>query len=246
MGKGTIRQVLLITDGCSNQGDDPVVVSEQLSRRGISVNVIGILDDDQTEDPVGLKEIEEIAQAGDGKSRIVYAEDLSETVQMVTQQAMTQTIQGYVSKELKGIFGEGVQEEDLPPATREEVQEVVEELGETVDLQVLILVDTSASMRDKMQSVKEALDDLVLSLQARQGSYYFSIYQFPARRKVTQQLLSWTDEGNQIARVFPKLTTGGITPTGTALKEAAKAFQETIEEEGLGDDVIGSSYRSSI
>lgn len=105
MSKGTIRQILLITDGCSNQGEDPVRVSEQIAKQGISVNVIGVLEDDQTEDPTGLTEVNEIAEAGNGVSRIVYAEDLSETVQMVTQQAITQTIQGYVSKELK-IFSE--------------------------------------------------------------------------------------------------------------------------------------------
>lgn len=134
MSKGTIRQILLITDGCSNQGEDPVRVSEQIAKQGISVNVIGVLEDDQTEDPTGLTEVNEIAEAGNGVSRIVYAEDLSETVQMVTQQAITQTIQGYVSKELKDIFGKEVNEDELSPETKEEVHEIVEDLGETVDI----------------------------------------------------------------------------------------------------------------
>lgn len=167
MSKGTIRQILLITDGCSNQGEDPVRVSEQIAKQGISVNVIGVLEDDQTEDPTGLTEVNEIAEAGNGVSRIVYAEDLSETVQMVTQQAITQTIQGYVSKELKDIFGKEVNEDELSPETKEEVHEIVEDLGETVDLQVLILIDTSASMQHKMSAVRESLNDLVISLRAR-------------------------------------------------------------------------------
>ena len=166
MSKGTIRQILLITDGCSNQGEDPVRVSEQIAKQGISVNVIGVLEDDQTEDPTGLTEVNEIAEAGNGVSRIVYAEDLSETVQMVTQQAITQTIQGYVSKELKDIFGKEVNEDELSPETKEEVHEIVEDLGETVDLQVLILIDTSASMQHKMSAVRESLNDLVISLRA--------------------------------------------------------------------------------
>lgn len=187
MSKGTIRQILLITDGCSNQGEDPVRVSEQIAKQGISVNVIGVLEDDQTEDPTGLTEVNEIAEAGNGVSRIVYAEDLSETVQMVTQQAITQTIQGYVSKELKDIFGKEVNEDELSPETKEEVHEIVEDLGETVDLQVLILIDTSASMQHKMSAVRESLNDLVISLRARMGNYYFSIYHFPTRRQITEK-----------------------------------------------------------
>ncbi len=245
MGKGTIRQILLITDGCSNQGEDPVRVSEQIAQQGISVNVIGVMEDDQTENPTGLAEVNEIAQAGNGVSRIVYAEELSETVQMVTQKAMTQTIQGYVSQELKGIFGKEMREEDLPPDTKEEVQEIVEELGETVDLQVLILIDTSASMQDKMSAVRESLNDMVISLKSRMGSYYFSIYQFPTRRKITKQLLSWTNRGADIAKVFPKLATGGITPTGSALKEAVKIFDQEVIGEEVDYDIIDTSYRSS-
>ena len=45
--------------------------------------------------------------------------------------------------------------------------EVVDELGETVHLQVLVLVDTSASMAPKLPTVKEALIDLSISLNSR-------------------------------------------------------------------------------
>ncbi|MDV2583237.1 vWA domain-containing protein [Alkalibacillus haloalkaliphilus] len=249
MNKGTVSQILLITDGCSNQGEDPVSVSQQIAQEGITVNVIGVLEDDQTEDPTGLQEVNDIAEAGGGISRIVYADDLSETVQMVTKQAMNQTIQGYVNKELQQIFGKETDEASLPPETRGEVQEVMEELGETCDLKVLVLVDTSASMQNKMSSVKESLDDLILSLDARAGSHYFSIYQFPTRKKVVKELLDWTNDGNRLAKVFPKFAVGGITPTGAALKEAAKAFHVSMGDEvmrGAAYDVVDSSYRQSL
>ncbi|GAA0452688.1 vWA domain-containing protein [Alkalibacillus silvisoli] len=249
MNKGTVRQILLITDGCSNQGEDPVAVCQRVAQEGITVNVIGVLEDDQTEDPVGLKEVNDIADAGHGISRIVYADDLSETVQMVTKQAMNQTIQGYVNKELQQIFGQETNEESLPPETRGEVQEVMEELGETCDLQVLILVDTSASMQNKMSAVKESLDDLILSLDARAGSHYFSIYQFPTRKKVVKELLEWTDDGNRLSKIFPKFAVGGITPTGAAIREAAKAFHVNMGDEvmrGAAYDVVDSTYRQSL
>ncbi|TFB21024.1 VWA domain-containing protein [Filobacillus milosensis] len=248
MKAGTIRQILLITDGCSNQGEDPIQVSEMISQKGIAVNVIGVLDDDQTEEPVGLSEVNDIAKAGNGISRIVYADVLSETVQTVTRQAMTQTIQGFVSKELKEIFGKETDEEDLPPETRGEVQRVVEDLGESVDLQVLILVDTSASMQHKMEGVKDAIDDFILSLQARTGNHHYSIFQFPARNQIVKELLPWTNDGKRVAKVFPKLAAGGITPTGAALKQVVRSFQEVpaLEEwREESDDIIDSSYGSS-
>src|SRR5690625_67838 len=248
MDTGTIKQVLLITDGCSNQGEDPIEVSHMIAKKGISINVIGVLEDDQSEDPLGLREVNEIAQAGKGISRIVYADLLSETVQAVTQQAMTQTIQSFVSKELKEIFGKNTDEEDLPPETRGEVHRVIEDLGESAHLQVLILVDTSASMQHKMEAVKDALDDFILSLQARTGQHSYSIYQFPARNQVVKELLPWTSDGKSVAKVFPKLAAGGITPTGAALKQAVRAFQTVpaLEEwSDEGDDAVDTSYGSS-
>src|SRR5690625_7653987 len=83
---------------------------------------------------------------------------------MVTRQAMTQTLQGFVNKELQQILGSGQTLEDLNPEKRGEIMEVVEDLGETSDLEVLVLVDTSASMRHKLETVKEALIDLSVSL----------------------------------------------------------------------------------
>ncbi|NIK12693.1 vWA domain-containing protein [Alkalibacillus almallahensis] len=248
MNKGSVSQILLITDGCSNQGEDPVAVSRHIVSTGVSVNVIGVLDDDQTEEPIGLREVNEIAEAGKGVSRIVYADDLSETMQMVTQQAMTQTIQGYVNQELKSILGDETNEEALPPETRGEVQEVMEDLSETVDLNMVILVDTSASMQTKMSAVKEALDDLMISLDARQGQFMYTVYQFPTRKQVVKLLLDWTDDGKRIAKVFPKFAVGGITPTGSALREAAKAFHISEQDDvmrGAAYDVIDPSYRSS-
>ena len=59
--------------------------------------------------------------------------------------------------------------EDLPPEKRGEVMEVVDELGETVELEVLILVDTSASMKQKLPTVKESLLRLISKLKCKNG-----------------------------------------------------------------------------
>ncbi|WP_407272597.1 VWA domain-containing protein [Radiobacillus sp. PE A8.2] len=224
MKKGTLKQILLITDGCSNQGEDPSAVAALAAQQGITVNVIGVLEDDQSEDPTGLQEVEDIAMSGNGVSQIVFQEALSQTVQAVTKQAMTQTLQGVVNKELQQILGPNQSLEELPPEQRGEVMEVVEDLGETCDLEVLVLVDTSASMHNKLPTVKESLIDLSVSLNARIGRNRFAIFSFPAKRKDIQKVFDWSPRLDSISSVFPKLTSGGITPTGPALKQAMYQF----------------------
>ncbi|MGM8213030.1 hypothetical protein ACLIBH_09570 [Virgibacillus sp. W0430] len=235
MKKGTLRQILLITDGCSNKGEDPAVTAAIAYEQGITVNVIGILDD-ESEEPEGLQEVEEIALSGGGVSQIVYKESLAETVQMVTKQAMTQTIQGFVNKELRQILGQEQELTDLEPEKRGEVMEVVEDMGETCNLEVLVLVDTSASMHDKLETVREALIDLSISLNARIGRNKFSIFRFPGKRKDVEKVLNWSPKLDAISTLFPKLSSGGITPTGPAIKEAMFQFGKKSLLRSFKDD----------
>ncbi|WP_078414571.1 vWA domain-containing protein [Priestia abyssalis] len=225
MKKGTIKQMLVITDGGSNTGEDPIAMAALAREQGITVNVIGVIEENVI-DEQSMKEIEGIAMSGGGVNQIVYAQELSQTVQMVTRQAMTQTLQGVVNKELQQILGSRVQMEDLPPEKRGEVMEVVDELSETVDLEVLVLVDMSASMKNKLPTVKEALLDLSLSLNARMGDNMFSIFLFPGKKKEVEKLLDWTPKLESMSTIFPKLTAGGITPTGPAIREALHYFKQ--------------------
>src|SRR5699024_365740 len=117
MEVGSLRQVLLITDGESNSGENPVKTATRLFKSGIVVNVIGIVNEYEVKSN-SYEEINEIAEAGGGVSQIVYEEDLSQTVQAVTVQAMSQTIQGVVNKELTQIFGEQRAIEDIEPEQR--------------------------------------------------------------------------------------------------------------------------------
>ena len=172
-----------------------------LREQGITVNVIGVMEQDMI-DEKGMKEIESIAISGGGVSQIVYAQQLSQTVQMVTRKAMTQTIQGVVNKELQQILGRSKTIEDLPPEKRGEVMEVVDELGETVEFEVLILVDTSASMKHKLPTVKEALLDLSLSLNASSGDNHFSVFVFPGKKNDVEKILDWTPNLTIIDKYF--------------------------------------------
>ncbi|MFP7495456.1 hypothetical protein SFC66_16940 [Terribacillus saccharophilus] len=224
MKPSTLKQILLITDGCSNRGEDPAAVAALAYAQHITVNVIGILEEGHTEHSLSLEEVENIAKAGGGVSQLIFKQALTETVQMVTKQAMTQTIEGVVNKELKQILGPGNTLDDLPPDKRGDVLEVVEEISETANLEVLILVDTSASMHHKLPVVKEALIDLSISMNARLGNNKFTIFGFPGKREAAVKVMEWTDRLENVSSVFPKLATGGVTPTGPALREAIHEF----------------------
>jgi Ca-activated chloride channel homolog len=245
MKKSTLRQILLITDGCSNQGADPAAMAALAREQGITVNVIGVMEKDIIDDK-GLQEIEAIASSGGGVSQVVYSEQLSQTVQMVTRKAMTQTIQGVVNKELQQILGRSTSIEELPPEKRGEVMEVVDELGETSDLEVLILVDTSASMKHKLPTVKESLLDLSLSLNARIGNNKFSVFVFPGKHDDVEKLLDWTPKLESLSKIFPKLSTGGITPTGPAIQEALHYFGKKHSLRGLLSNDDEQYYEESV
>ncbi|MBM7650289.1 Ca-activated chloride channel family protein [Bacillus ectoiniformans] len=225
MKSGTIRQILLLTDGCSNHGEDPSAMAALAREQGITVNVIGILENEAA-DHRGVQEIDHIAASGGGISQAVYATQLSHTVQMVTRKAMTQTLQGVVNQQLKQIFNSESAIESLPPEKRGEVMEVVDELSETAALEVLILVDTSASMKSKLPTVKEALLDLSLSMNARMGGNMFALYVFPGKESDVERLLDWTPKLESLTSIFSKLSPGGLTPTGPAIREAIAQFKK--------------------
>lgn len=224
MSTGTLRQILLITDGRSNSGVSPVEAAKKAFSQGIVVNVIGVLHANQSELDPEFQEIEQIARAGGGVSQVVYKENLSQTVQAVTKQAMSQTLQGFVHQELKHIFGTERELVDIEPEKRGEVMEVVEDLGEACELDVFVLVDTSASMRDKLLTVKEALLDLSMNLDARSGRNHFAIYQFPYKRETIGVIHDWAERLAEVSVIFPKLVSSGMTPSGPAIMEAINQF----------------------
>lgn len=226
MYTGTLRQVLVITDGQSNKGRNPVAVAAEASEEGYTINVIGITGKDGFLTDEAKLEIESIASAGGGVSQIVMTKQLSQTVQMVTKQAMTQTLYGLMNRQLKQILGKEETLEDLPPQKRMEVVEVVDDYSEQVNLELVVLVDCSGSMYDKLQVVKEALVDLSISLEARMGNNEYTVYIFPGKRGEVECLVDWTPDLSSIEKMFSKLTSGGMTPTGSAIEIAVQVLGE--------------------
>lgn len=233
MNMGTIRQLLLLTDGCSNTGEDPAAMAAFALRQGITVNVIGIVDDSKSAE--GLEEIESIARSGGGESRIVQARSLSETVVNVTRQAMTGTIYNIINQELRDILNEDTRVESLPPEKRGKIAEKVEDISEEAELKLLVLTDMSASMKLKLPAVKEALYDLSVSMQSRSGHSSFSLWTFPGKYSAAEERIGWTENAKKLAESFPQLASGGITPTGPAIRQALSSFfdMERYDEKSI-------------
>jgi Ca-activated chloride channel family protein len=218
-----MKQIILITDGCSNVGVSPVIAAAEAKAEGVIVNVIGLLDEHEA-DEQGADEIKEIARAGGGMSRIVMASKLSQTIQMMTRQTIAQTIKQVVGKELKQILGDD-KLESLPPSKRAQVVEVMDELSETAVIKIALLIDTSASMKPKLQAVKEAIYDLQLSLQARSGESETAVFHFPGTGTLQEEAemdQDWTRNLANLNRLFYKLNMRGTTPTGPALLKVTR------------------------
>lgn len=219
--KGTIRQLLLVTDGCSNLGGDPVEVARQARSQQIVVNVIGIVDGGELGRP-GKEEILSISDAGGGMCRVVQLNDLSATAQMVTHQTMQMTLQQVVNQELMQVMGKTT--EDLAPDERARVARVVNQLEEELRLELVVAVDTSASMKDKMQMVREAIRDLSLSLEARQGETRVAVIAFPGPGGEETSVIQPFTDSIDFSALDKMLAARGGTPTAPALKEALRLF----------------------
>ncbi len=215
----TLQQLLLITDGCSNAGTDPVYAAQAGRARGIATSVIGILDDGALGEQ-GRREAENIAEAGGGMCRIVRIADLSRTMQMVTQQTMQLTLQQVVNKELRHLVGQ--EANALPPDTRTKVARFVDTVTEEADVQIGLVVDMSASMTTKMTAVREAIRDLELGLAARTGSHQLFVITYPGLHG--EDAVVHSLESSRVADAIGAMRAAGNTPTGPALDAAIRAL----------------------
>lgn len=234
-----IKQIILITDGCSNIGVSPVVAAAHAYAEGIIVNVIGILDRGDLGQK-GALEVGEIARAGGGLSKLVHAHQLSQTIQMVTRQTVVGTIRQTVQEELKKIMlskqmvvpsSDPINE--LSPQQRAQVIEVMDEMVDTVSLRMSLLVDTSASMKPKWSAVIDAIHDLGLSVQARQGVNDIHIYRFPGSsplNRASEQLHLPTNQLAKAGQLFHKIEMKGTTPTGPAILEVVQYMREAYND----------------
>ncbi len=232
------KQLTLITDGESNLGMPPDVAAQEAYNNGIIVNVIGIIDHHLMSGKA-ITEIKDIARLGGGISQIVQINKLAETIHMVTKRAIETTVQQVVNVELKKILGiEGVNQ--LTPEKRIYVTNMMEELGENSPLSVLLLIDTSISMQNKIDHVKRAIDDFLQTILARRGKTYFAVATYPSDNQYINIIFPWDDNLNNLNEWQYSLKFFGLTPTGEALKEAHNYFfrEEPVKQGLLNQYVI--------
>jgi Ca-activated chloride channel family protein len=222
-----MKQILLITDGCSNRGSDPVEAAKFARRLGITVNVIGIVDGGDL-NSAGSKEVTQIAEMGGGLSRIVEARQLAMTMQMMTKHTVQMTIQQVVNKELRQLVGTDA--EGLPPEKRSEVADMVDRLGDEAQLQLVLLIDTSASMHDKLPTVREAIRDLQIGLDVRKGTHQVAICCFPGNSGEDVQVVTDFSPTPDLSRLSNGLRANGGTPTGPAIEKATRMLSPQLLE----------------
>lgn len=211
MGLGTIRQIVVITDGQANAGGSPVDAARAAFAGGVTVSTIGILDGGHLGER-GRREVEAVSAAGGGVANCVTTPDLSRTLHAVTWQVTQCTLNAVIDQELKKIAGVPLAE--LPPEKRSGVVDLMAGLADGLDLQLALLLDTSASMAGKMPAMLKSVQDLSLSLAERKGGTNIIVARYPGKSKLLEVLARGADF------CWNELRPAGRTPTGPAILEA--------------------------
>ena len=225
-----IKQIIVVTDGRSNVGGNPVTAAAEAFQNDIVVNAIGILTNSGEED--SLYEIQQIAKAGGGTWEHTQLSKLGATMLALTQKTINKTVQTLVGNQLKEIMGGSV--EDIPPIKRSKVVGYMEHLAEEAEIKCCILMDCSGSMAQKMDAARQSILDLMNSLQSRKGRSQVAVIVFPGEKGEPVKVLQpFTEELNQIKSRITKLKAGGSTPTAAAINrgvEIMKGSKEDIEQ----------------
>lgn len=233
-----INQIIVVTDGRSNIGGDPIIAVREAVGNNIVVSAIGIVDKpDTNESPI--EEIQNMAKSGRGEWELTYIENLSTTLHMLTQRTVNKTISTVVNKQLKEIIGAELDE--IKPESRNKFIEYIENISDEIHIKCCVLMDCSGSMKPKIHKARESIIDLMNSLKARKGKSEVAVIAFPGSGKeMTRVISDFSDDIDIIKNEIRNMNVGGTTPTAPAIYKAIELFtnralksDETIEEEPL-------------
>jgi Ca-activated chloride channel family protein len=245
MEKIMIQQMIVVTDGKSNIGGNPITAAAEAAKKNIVVNAIGITDDKASDDT--LYEIEKIAQAGGGIWENTMISNLGYTMHMVTQKTVNKTVETMVGKQLREIVGRDL--EDIPPQSRSKIIGYMEQLGEASDIKCCIIMDCSGSMMDKMSTARQSIIELMNSLKGRKGKSQVAVIAFPGEEGAPTKLISdFTEEIEEVKDKILGLKAGGTTPTAAAINKGIELMvdfkdcelEEVVQnsEALLGENII--------
>lgn len=223
---GEIRQVIVITDGKSNIGVNPIEAARKANRAGIVVSTVGIINHDGEDDEKDIEELEGIAKAGGGLCEYTHIENLGMTVQVMTQKTAQKTIEQIVSRQLKSIVG--VDMNNLEPKSRFKIVDFIENFGDSINLRCAIVLDTSGSMKNKLETAKKSLVELLRNLKSRRGQSKIAIIKYPGLGGDDASIIcSFTDSEEFLQDRLKLLRAGGGTPTGPAIDKACELILES-------------------
>ncbi len=245
MGEMKIKQIIVVTDGKSNIGGDPVMAARQARKNNIVVSVIGITGRNES-DESPIEEIKNIAEVAEGEWELTYIENLSATLQMMTQKTVSRTLSAVVNKELKEIIGTELK--DIEPKSRSKLIEYIDKISDEINLKCCILMDCSGSMKTKLKKARESILDLMNSLQSRKGKSEISVIAFPGKNgEMTDVLNGFTDDMALVKNKIRDINARGTTPTAPAIYRAIELLTgknietyEIIEDEKplMGENIV--------
>ncbi|MCC5912098.1 MAG: VWA domain-containing protein [Clostridiaceae bacterium] len=238
--EAVVKQIVLVTDGQSNIGNNPIDVSKEAYERGIVVNTIGIMNQNQQEKP--LDEIVGIARSGGGTYEYTYLDDLYKTMQSVTYKTVNSTIQDAVNKQLKEIIGQDL--DSMEPESRSKILNYIDDFSDEIKLQTCILMDCSGSMANKIHVARHSILDLMTSLKSRRGKAEVAIIAYPGERgEATKVIYRFEEDEKKLEENLYAMKPKGGTPTAEAIQHAIKLIedynemhinQELIEVDAMG------------
>lgn len=221
---GIIRQMIIITDGRSNIGINPVEAAAKAKAAGITVSAIGIIDNEGKGEE-DVMEVEAISKAGGGLADYCYLQDLGMTLQAMTQKTVNHTLECIVSKQLKNIIGEDIT--NIEPQSRMKIVEFVENYGDRVDLLYAIVLDTSKSMTNKLETAKKCILDLMEALKNRKGVSRLALISYPGDNGNSINIAcDFTTDIGVLREGLKLLKARGGTPTGPAIEAAMNLIFE--------------------
>jgi len=238
-----IKQIIVVTDGRSNVGGDPVAAAREAAANSITVSAIGIVDKSEA-DESPIEEIQKIAQGGKGEWELTYIENLSATLQMVTQRTVNKTLSTVVNKQLKEIIGAEL--DDIKPKKRNKFIEYMDNLSDEIYIKCCVLMDCSGSMKPKIHKARESIIDLMNSMNARKGRSEIAVIAFPGNGgDMTNIVNNFTSDIEYVKNQIYNMIPNGTTPTAPAIYKAIELFanrsprsNEIVEEEPLFSESI--------
>jgi Ca-activated chloride channel homolog len=208
--KGEVCQIVLVTDGCSNEGESPKAVAAYLLSQGVMVHVIGLLSEQTAYH--GEQEARRIAAAGGGQCHLIRPEEMTRTIYQVTQKGAMD----YLWHSQNNLYSG----RRLHPYKRMRLACEMESAVEGSAWRIMLLIDASASMRRFLPNIKRMVAELGAHLGARQGSTSLAIGSFPGLNRVVDVIVPWKQLGVESTALQKTFLFSGKTPTGPALRVA--------------------------